>query len=583
MFGLQGRGLASLLAVAAMQYGPLAAADRENCAPASSGNPIVEGWYADPDIKVYDGVYWVYPTFSAPYLEQTFLDAFSSTDLIHWTKHSRILDRSNVSWAWRAIWAPSPVYRNGKYYLYFGANDIQSNSETGGIGVATADSPAGPFVDALGRPLIGQIINGAQPIDQNVFIDDDGKAYIYYGGWGHANVARLNDDMVSLGLLPDGSTFREITPSGYVEGAFMFKRKGIYYLMWSEGGWTGPDYRVSYAMANSPLGPFPKLGTILRQNAAIATGSGHNSVVNVPGTDDWYIFYHRRPLGFSDGNHRVLSYDALSFNDDGTIRAVEMSSQDNFCDGNSLGWGSFGGAWRVEDGAYSVDGSPFALSLLNNNFATLASEAEVAVDGGGNAGIVFRASNATANGPDAYRGYFAGLEPGSDRVFVGKADGYGWTELASASVPIDPNVFYHLRVVAKGSQIEVFLNHAPAPVLRLSDASYASGATGVRAFATAARFDNVRTTVPEAAVFYLDGNYSGQAVSLNPGWYTLGQLNAAGLPNDSVSSLQLPQGWRAEIYQDDNFAGRMWSFSGSAALLPADANDQMSSVKIFAQ
>jgi beta-xylosidase len=215
---------------------------------AEAGNPFVDGWYADPDIAVYNNTYWVYPTTSKGYSEQTYLDAFSSTDLITWTKHSNILTRASVAWASYAMWAPAPIQRNGRYYLYFAANDIQNNSSLGGIGVAVANQPQGPYVDAIGRPLIGQFHNGAQPIDQDVFIDDDGQAYMYYGGWGHANVVKLNSDMISLGTFSDGSTYKEITPSGYVEGAQMFKRNGKYYLMWSEGGWTGPDYSVSYAM-----------------------------------------------------------------------------------------------------------------------------------------------------------------------------------------------------------------------------------------------------------------------------------------------------------------------------------------------
>ncbi len=83
--------------------------------------------------------------------------------------------------------------------------------------MAVADASRGPYRDAIGAPLIGRFVNGAQPIDQDVFIDDDGQAYIYYGGWGHANVAKVNSDMTSLGTFEDGSTFKEITPSGYTE------------------------------------------------------------------------------------------------------------------------------------------------------------------------------------------------------------------------------------------------------------------------------------------------------------------------------------------------------------------------------
>src|SRR5687767_10586552 len=79
---------------------------------AASGNPIFEGWYADPEGIIFGKEYWIYPTYSAPYEKQVFLDAFSSPDLIHWTKHSRVLDTVNVKWAWRAMWAPSIVERD---------------------------------------------------------------------------------------------------------------------------------------------------------------------------------------------------------------------------------------------------------------------------------------------------------------------------------------------------------------------------------------------------------------------------------------------------------------------------------------
>src|SRR6476619_4824758 len=103
---------------------------------ARSGNPILPGWYADPEAHVFAGQYWIYPTYSAPYNEQTFMDAFSSNDLVIWTKHARIVDTASVKWAKRAMWAPSIVEKDGWYYLFFGANDIQSDSALGGIGVA---------------------------------------------------------------------------------------------------------------------------------------------------------------------------------------------------------------------------------------------------------------------------------------------------------------------------------------------------------------------------------------------------------------------------------------------------------------
>ena len=293
-----------------------------------SGNPIVKGWYADPEAKIFGKTYWVYPTYSAPYNEQVFMDAFSSTDLVHWTKHPRIVDSSSVRWAKKALWAPAITQMGGKYYLFFGANDIHDDvREVGGIGVAVADHPGGPFKDYLGKPLIGKIYNNAQPIDQFVFKDDDGQYYIVYGGWGQCNIAKLKPDFKGFIEFDDGVTYKKITPEGYVEGPVLFKRKAKYYLMWSEGDWTGPDYRVAYAMADSPIGPFKRIGTVLKQDQGIGTGAGHHSVIQIPGTDEWYMVYHRRPPGEINGNHRVVCIDKMFFNTDGLIAPVKISNE----------------------------------------------------------------------------------------------------------------------------------------------------------------------------------------------------------------------------------------------------------------
>ena len=290
----------------------------------TSGNPIFKGWYADPEGAVLDGQYWVFPTYSADFDDQTFMDAFSSPGLVTWTKHPRVLDKKDVSWARRAMWAPAVMHANGKYYLFFSANDVHEG-EVGGIGVATASRPEGPYKDALGKPLINEIVNGAQPIDQFVFRDDDGQYYMYYGGWGHCNVAKMSPDLMSIVPFADGSKFREVTPENYVEGPFMLKRKGKYYFMWSEGGWGGPDYCVAYAIADSPFGPFRRVGKILQQDPAVATGAGHHSVIQVPGKDEYYIVYHRRPLTETGRDCRETCIDRLYFDRQGNIVPVKMT------------------------------------------------------------------------------------------------------------------------------------------------------------------------------------------------------------------------------------------------------------------
>ena len=317
-----------------------------------SGNPIFPGWYADPEARIFDNTYWVYPTYSddygkvnrsnnisdsqlliqrntinPQYLKQTFLDAFSSKDIVSWKKHPHVLDIKDVKWAAYSIWAPSITKKDGKYYLFFGANDIQNDKQLGGIGVAISDKPEGPFKDHIGKPLIDKFYNNAQPIDQFVFRDTDNQYYLIYGGWRHCNIVKLNDDFTGFKSFEDGTIFKSITPDNYVEGPFMILRKGKYYLMWSEGGWTGPDYCVAYAMADSPQGPFKRIGKILQQDPAIARGAGHHSVINIPNTDDWYIFYHRRPLNTTDGNHRETCVEHMYFEKDGTIKPVKITNE----------------------------------------------------------------------------------------------------------------------------------------------------------------------------------------------------------------------------------------------------------------
>jgi beta-xylosidase len=193
--------------------------------------------------------------------------------------------------------------------------------------VAVADRPAGPFKDYLGKPLIGKFVNGAQPIDQFVFKDRDGQYYLVYGGWRHCNIARLRSDFRGFDPFSDGMVFKEITPEGYVEGPCMYWRNGKYYFMWSEGGWTGPNYSVAYAMADSPLGPFQRIGKILQQDPQVATGAGHHSLIKLPNEDTWFIVYHRRPLGDREGNHRVTCIDRLDFDGQGRINPVKLTFQ----------------------------------------------------------------------------------------------------------------------------------------------------------------------------------------------------------------------------------------------------------------
>ena len=304
-------------------------------------NPILPGWYADPQIRRYGDTWWIYPTASKEFKEQTYLDAFSSKDLKHWKKHPNILSTNDFKWAKGAIWAPDAVEKDGRYYIFFGANnaypvdrhggdfrlsDRFDLSKRGGIGVGVSETPEGPYRDLLGKPLIEEFWNAAQPIDQYVF-RYKGEWYMVYGGWKRCNLVKLADDFKSLKPFPDGSTWKDFTPQDYTEGSVMFERKGVWYFMYSVGSWTRDNYRVNYSTASSPLGPFTFRGEVLSSQKPIATGAGHHSVMCIPGTDDWYICYHRRPIPSLSRHHRVTCIDRMHFDEDGSIKPVLMTEE----------------------------------------------------------------------------------------------------------------------------------------------------------------------------------------------------------------------------------------------------------------
>ena len=288
-------------------------------------NPIVDGWYADPDaIKVGDE-YWIYLTVSIAFDDQTWFDAYSSKDLVTWNKQEPpVFAANNSQWAKDAFWAPCTIERDGKFYFYYTANNPVADEGVTGIGVAVSDTPGGPYTDLIDEPMIGDMINEADAMDQQVFVDDDGAYYFIWGG-SAVNIAPLGDDMASITPWDDGDEVKEITPNeGFGEGSYMMKRDGTYYFMWSEGGYGTPDYRVAYAMSDSLLGPFDRVGLMLSKDDVVADGPGHHSIIE---DDDgqYYIVYHRRIIGDDVADNRVIAVDRLYFNEDGTIEPVVMT------------------------------------------------------------------------------------------------------------------------------------------------------------------------------------------------------------------------------------------------------------------
>lgn len=297
----------------------------------ADNNPVIQGYYADPDILYSEQRhrYYLYPTSDGfNNWSGTYFEAFSSSDLVHWRKEGKILDLpTQVNWAHSRAWAPTAAEvkqpEGYRYYFYFCAGQK--------IGVAISDSPTGPFVDS-GKPLIDHFPNGVtggQQIDPAVFSDPvSGKHYLYWGN-GYMAVAELNPDMVSL----KPGTTKVLTPDNtFREGTKVFYRKGIYYFMWSENDTRDPSYRVRYATAKSPTGPLtiPKDNLVIHQNPKLGIyATGHNSVIQQTGTDHWFLIYHRfsRPdgikMGRAAGFHREVCIDEMHFAPDGSILPVE--------------------------------------------------------------------------------------------------------------------------------------------------------------------------------------------------------------------------------------------------------------------
>jgi hypothetical protein len=309
-----------------------------------SGNPILPGFHADPEVLYSEqtGKYYIYSTTDGvPGWGGWFFTCYSSKDLANWQDEGIILNlRRDTKWAKGNAWAPCIIEKKvkGKYKYYFYYSGDEGTKKA--IGVAVANKPTGPFKD-LGHPIVNARPKGqknGQQIDVDVFCDPEtGKSYLYWGN-GYMAGAELNDDMVSI----DTTTITLLTPHGgsihdyaYREGTYVFKRNGIYYFSWSVDDTGAANYHVAYGTSTSPLGPITvaKDPIVLIQDPSHEIyGTAHHSVLQIPGTDDWYIVYHRINKYFLDkkmgpGFHRQVCIDKLEFNADGTIKRTVPTVQ----------------------------------------------------------------------------------------------------------------------------------------------------------------------------------------------------------------------------------------------------------------
>lgn len=306
-------------------------------------NPVLPGFHADPEIMYSNktGKYYIYSTTDGqPGWGGWYFTVYSSDDMKDWTYEGVMLDLKSdqVSWANGNAWAPcieEKKTKDGyKYYFYYSGNPVNGGGKE--IGVAVADDPVGPFTD-LDHSIINESpVGGGQQIDVDVFTDPVSKKTYLYWGNGYMAGAELNKDMVSLKkktvtvMTPKGGTLQDYA---YREAPYVFYRNGVYYFLWSVDDTGSANYHVAYGTSDSPLGPIKvaadPIVTIQNPEKEIY-GPAHNSVICKPGTDEWYIVYHRINKHYiekekSPGTHREVCIDRLEFNEDGTIKRVNLS------------------------------------------------------------------------------------------------------------------------------------------------------------------------------------------------------------------------------------------------------------------
>ncbi|HJT24813.1 MAG TPA: family 43 glycosylhydrolase, partial [bacterium] len=244
----------------------------------------------------------------------------SSDDLVNWTDEGIPVHASDSTWA-GLTYAPDTVFRNGFYYIYYGNGG-------GSIGVFRGTSPTGPFTDPLGHSLVSNSTPGTNityVFDPAAFIDDDGQAYLYFGGGGpgNARVIKLNSDMISV----SGSAVSIDAPR-YFEAPFMNKINGTYYFSYSTDFSASPAASIDYMTSSNPMTGFTHRGTVLFNPPNNCGNNSHAGIVNIG--SNYYIAYHNRALALQNGltcggnavYQRSVNLDRLFVNSDGTLAVV---------------------------------------------------------------------------------------------------------------------------------------------------------------------------------------------------------------------------------------------------------------------
>lgn len=305
-------------------------------------NPVVQTHYTpDPAPMVYKGRVYMYTGDDIPGFDFYYMTkwrVYSSEDMVNWTDHGVPIALESFVWARDRAWAAQCVERNGKFYWYICAQTVDNNMA---IGVAVADSPTGPFKDALGKPLI--TTGSWSNIDPTAYVDDDGQAYMYWGN-GSLYYVKLNKDMISYsgdivevpqsveafgGVRPqrnnNANNNQTAPPSNkdmYVEGPWFYKRNGTYYQMFA--GMEKGKETLSYSTSNEPVGPWKYQGKIMVDQPTNSF-TNHGGIIDFKGKS--YLFYHTGLLKGGGSYGRSSAIESFKYNADGTIPPITITKE----------------------------------------------------------------------------------------------------------------------------------------------------------------------------------------------------------------------------------------------------------------
>jgi beta-xylosidase len=286
-------------------------------------NPIIKHIFtADPSPIVYNDTVFLYTghdtaSVTATNYKMPDWHVFSSTDMVTWKDYGALLSPATFSWATGDAYAAQCIERNGKFYWFVSTFHKKNENSGGGaaIGVAVSDRPTGPFKDAIGKALVTNEMtkdmkHSWDDIDPTVFIDDDGQAYLFWGN-GSCKYTKLKENMTEL-----ADTITVFKPLHYIEGPWVYKRNGLYYLVYASAG-TKPEM-IEYCTATNPAGPWTYKG-IIQENVP-------NSFTTHPGIVDYkgksYFFYHNGTLPTGGSYRRSVCVDYMYYNPDGTIQKI---------------------------------------------------------------------------------------------------------------------------------------------------------------------------------------------------------------------------------------------------------------------